>query len=252
MTPAPAPPNNALVARIWLATVGVLVFLRYRGEIGFIRAYHRWMIDHDVPRWARSFDVDIVLLLSGVALWAWLRKGCGARSGLLNDLGVSRDVASGCLAGLVIGAPMLGLAAVVGSVSFEPRFVRIVLTGPFTEEWFFRGLLVLACVRLARVRFWPLAILGGVLFGAVHVQWTASGVASGWLHGFVTLAGGIWYAWLARVWGHNLWVPIVAHMTMNLSSPWYGPDNGLWLEIGRLGTIALGTVWAVRRMGAAD
>jgi membrane protease YdiL (CAAX protease family) len=124
--------------------------------------------------------------------------------------------------------------------------VRIVATAPFVEEWFFRGVLVLAFVRLAGVSFWPTAIASGVLFGAVHVQWTADGFAQGWPHGLFTTAGGIWYAWLAREWGRNLWVVIVAHGLMNLASPWYGADNAIWHEIGRAATIALGTVMTIR------
>ena len=100
-------------------------------------------------------------------------------------------------------------------------------------------------MRLAGVSFWRTAIASGLLFGAVHVQWTADGLARGWPHGLVTLAGGIWYAWLARAWGRNLWVVVVAHALMNLSSPWYG-GGGLWLEVGRAATIALGTVMTIR------
>lgn len=251
MTAGPAPPHRSLVVRLWLAAIGVLVFLRYRSGIGFVQSYHGWLADRGVPRWARGLDNDLLLVLCGVVLWAWLKRGCGGRSGLLAGLGLRADIARGCLAGLAIGAPMLVLGAVTGGIFLEWRFVRIVVTGPFAEEWFFRGVLVLACVRLAGVRFWPVAIAGGVLFGAMHVQWSAAGLASGWPQGLATTAGGIWFAWLGRAWGSNLWVPVLAHATMNLASPWYGAGNGAWHETGRAATIALGTVLAVRRMRAA-
>ena len=70
---------------------------------------------------------------------------------------------------LLIG-PLTG-----GAIAFEWPMVRIVATAPFVEEWFFRGVLVLAFVRLAGVSFWPTAIVSGVLFGAVHVNpWTGA------------------------------------------------------------------------------
>jgi membrane protease YdiL (CAAX protease family) len=137
-------------------------------------------------------------------------------------------------------------AATGGAIAFEWPMVRVNATGPFAEEWFFRGALVLAFVRLAGVSFWPTAIVSGVLFGAVHVQWTGDGFAQGWPHGLVTTAGGIWYAWLAREWGRNLWVVIVAHALMNLVSPWYGTGNATWHAIGRGATIALGTTMTIR------
>ncbi len=107
-------------------------------------------------------------------------------------------VDAGCIVGLVI--VLLG-AVTGGAISFEWPMVRIDVTGPFVEEWFFRG--VLAFVRLAGVSFWPTAIMSGVLFGMVHVQWTGDGFAQGWPHGLLTTAGGIWFAWLAREWGCN-------------------------------------------------
>jgi membrane protease YdiL (CAAX protease family) len=84
------------------------------------------------------------------------------------------------------------------------------------------------------------------LFGLVHVQWTGDGFAQDWLHGLFTTAGGIWLAWVAREWGCNLWVVIVAHGLMNMASPWYGTDNAIWHVIGHGTSVALGTVMTIR------
>ncbi|MHC4341962.1 MAG: lysostaphin resistance A-like protein [Planctomycetota bacterium] len=251
MTTANASPprkTGLFVASIWLAVIGALVLLRYRGRIGLFRSFHEWLAESGVADWVRNSDNELLFVVFGVGLWAWMKRGSGGRSaGLLGDLGLGGPVARGCIVGLVIGLPYLLLGAVTGgAIAFEWPMVRVYATGPFAEEWFFRGVLVLAFVRLAGVSFWPTAIVSGALFGAVHVQWTADGFAQGWPHGLVTTAGGIWYAWLAREWGRNLWVVIVAHALMNLASPWYGTGNAAWHEIGRGATIALGTIMTIR------
>jgi membrane protease YdiL (CAAX protease family) len=260
MTTADAPPpgkTRLFAASIWLATISVLVLLRYRGRIGLVRSFHEWLAESGAADWVRNSDNDVLFVAFGVGIWAWMKRGSRGRSaGLLGDVGLHGGVARGCIVGLLIGLPMLLLGAVTGgAIAFEWPMVRIVATAPFAEEWFFRGMLVLAFVRLAGVSFWPTAIASGVLFGAVHVRWTGDGLAHGWPHGLVTTAGGIWYAWIAREWGRNLWVVIVLHGLMNLASPWYGPGNAAWLEIGRGLTIALGTIMTIRpawlRMGWA-
>ncbi len=246
---APTPGKTRLfVASIWLAAIGALVLLRYRGHIGLFRSFHEWMAESGAADWVRNSDNEVLFVVFGVGLWGLMKWGSGAHSaGLLGDLGLGGAVARGCIVGLVIALPMLLLGPVTGgAIAFEWPMVRIAVTGPFAEEWFFRGVLVLAFVRLAGVSFWPTAIVSGVLFGLVHVQWTGNGFAQGWPHGLYTTVGGIWFAWLAREWGRNLWIVIVAHGLMNLAASWYGTDNGIWLGIGCGTSIALGTVMTIR------
>jgi len=151
----------------------------------------------------------------------------------------------------VICLPMLVLGATMGEVRVEPRMVRVAVVGPFVEEWFFRGVLVLAMVRLTGVSFWKAAIVSGVLFGAVHVNpWSADGLATQWPHLLVTGAGGVWFAWLALSWGRNLWLVATAHALMNLVAPWYVGDTGtvgshLAFEVARALTITLGTTMTI-------
>lgn len=244
----PPKKRRLFAASIWVAVIGALALLRYRGSIGWVRSYHIWMSEAGAADWARSLDNDLLLVVFGIGLWAWMKRcGEGRSAGMLADLGLRGGVARGCFVGLVIALPMLLLGPMTGGAFlFKWSMVRIVAVAPFAEEWFFRGALVLAFVRLAGVSFWPAAIANGVAFGAVHVQWSADGIAQGWPHGLVTTAGGIWFAWLAREWGRNLWVVIVAHALMNLASPWYGTGNAIWHEIGRGSTIALGTVMTIR------
>lgn len=235
-------------ALVWIVVIATLVFLRYRGKIGWYLRLHAWADESGVPSFVPNLDNDILLVLLGLAIWATCaRVGHGRSKGLLDDMGLRRGLGRGVVVGVVMCIPMLVLGAIVGTVRFEPSMLRIALVAPFAEEWFFRAVVVLAMVRLMGTSFWLAAIVGGVLFGAVHVAWSAQGLADGWLRFLVTGVGGVWYAWLAREWGRNLWVVIVAHALMNLGAAWHGTDaHPLSFEFGRAATIALGTIMTIR------
>jgi membrane protease YdiL (CAAX protease family) len=240
---------------VWLSAIAMLVLIRYRGEIGPYKALHIWMNDAGWPSWVRNSDTELLLVLFGVVLYALLRSvGRGETRGFLSDIGLRHGVGKGVAVGVLTCLPILLGGLVLGlmedsTVFFVPKTIRGGLTGPIAEEWFFRGVLVVAMVRLVGTRFWSAAIVGGFLFGAVHVQWTGEGLARGWLALPITGAGGVWFAWLARKWSWNLFVPLTAHMLMNLAGQWYvGADHAfgsLYFEIGRALTIALGTVMAI-------
>jgi membrane protease YdiL (CAAX protease family) len=240
---------------VWLCAIAILAAIRYRGEIGPYKSLHIWMNDAGLPSWVRNSDTELLLLLFGSGLYALLRRvGRHESRGFLSDIGLRTGVLKGVAAGVVICLPIVlyGLVRGLmqeGTVFLSPKMVRIGLTGPIVEEWFFRGILVLAMVRLARTRFWLAAIVGALLFGAVHVQWTAEGLARGWPAFLATGAGGVWFAWLARQWSWNLLVPITAHMLMNTAATWYGGTDhtmgNIHFEIGRAATITLGTVMAI-------
>jgi len=249
---------------VWLAAIACLALVRYRGEVGFYRRLHVWAAESGMASWARNLDTEMWFVVLGVGIWGLMRYlGQGPRHsmGLLDDLGLKRGLWRGVAVGVAICLPMLALGAITGEVRFEPRMIRMGVIGPFVEEWFFRGVLVLALVRLTGVSFWAAAIVGGLLFGAVHVNpWSVDGFASGWPHLLVTGVGGVWFAWMARSWGRTLWVAVTAHALMNLASPWYRGETGaagsnVAFEVGRALTIALGTTMTIHprwfRMGWA-
>jgi len=245
--------NYALI--VWLLAVAVLALIRYRSAFGPYKSFHVWLDGLGVAAWVRNSDTEVLLFLLGVVLWRVMRTlGKGKTKGLLGDLGLSRGLIKGIAVGGVFCIPILAIGVVRGlmldgATFFEPKMIRIGFSGPFAEEWFFRGVLVLAMVRMVGVKFWTAAIVGALLFGLVHVQWTAEGFARGWPALLATGAGGVWFAWLANRWSRNLYVAITMHMLMNFVAPWYGGADhemgNLYFEAGRAGTIALGTVLTI-------
>lgn len=244
-------PRIVLAAIAWLAAVGVMVLIRYRGNFAPYMSFHRWLADLGLADWVRNTDTQALTIVGVVPIWLFLfLKIRSSSKGFLSDMGILRSPLHGFVVGLVIGLPMLLCGVVFGlDGSFEWKMLVTVVIGPFAEEWFFRGILVLAMVRLTGVNFWTAAIVNAFLFGAVHIQWSLQGVASGWGSFIATFAGGVWYAWLAREWSRNLWVVIFLHAFMNLAGYWYDGGHGaagsLLLNIGRGATIAFGTVMTI-------
>jgi len=126
-----------------------------------------------------------------------------------------------------------------------------VLIAPVVEEVFFRGLLVAVPVTVGGLRFWPTAIVSSLLFGALHVPWNDQLNGTHIWPFLITGCGGLWYAWLLWVFDWNRWTTIVLHSGINAA--WLifavaggATGDGLWSNLGRAATIALGTVIALR------
>ncbi len=235
----------------WLPGVGIgiaaLVFTRLRGEIPLWRRLHEMLRDLGVPDEVRNLDSQMILLLA-VALGARIAAG---RHQSLRSLGLWAPVRTGLLFGLLAGAPMF-LQGALSARGFELSMATVkgVLLAPLVEEVFFRGLLVAIPVRIGGIAFWPAAIASGLLFGSMHVSWT-DGVGAGELPVLlVTGIGGVWYAWLVRMFEWNLWTTISLHAVMNAAWQLFAISGdaagGLWPNVGRGLTIALGTVLALR------
>ena len=237
---------------VWLLATALLASIRYRGELGVYKSFHVWLAGLGAPGWLRNSDTELLMILLGVVLWNMMRFiGRGESQGLLCDIGLRCGAMKGIAVGGVICIPIVALGVVRGLMLddvtfFAPKMIRVGFSGPIAEEWFFRGVLVLAMVRIVGVKFWTAAIVGTVFFGLVHVQWTAEGLAHGWPAFLMTGAGGVWFAWLANRWSRNLYVSITMHMLMNLAAPWYGATDhwmgNTYFVVGWATTIALGTV----------
>lgn len=227
--------------------LAVFVFTRWRGQIPIYVALHTWWAELGVPATVRNLDAPLLMLAAAWLAIVVARAPGGARQGL--GLRGPRGPAL-TFAGLA-GAPMVLQAALASDgPQWSIAVLRGVLLAPFVEEVFFRGVLVGIPVRIGGFAFWPVAVVAGVLFGAMHVPWTNE-FTSGHVGVLAaTTAGGIWYAWLYCTLAWNLWATIGLHAVMN--GAWLvfdAADNaagGLWPNVGRGLTIAAGTLLALR------
>ncbi|MBX3462664.1 MAG: CPBP family intramembrane metalloprotease [Planctomycetes bacterium] len=234
--------------RLGLAiAIALFAFARLRGELSGYVAIHRWLAARGVPPELRQLDHSL-WIVGGALLAARLAWGRGRT---VHGLGLGGRFVPALRFALLAAAPMLLQGALASpGLPTDLGLVRGVLLAPLVEELFFRGALVAIPVRCGRLPFWPVAVLAGLLFGAMHVPWGAQfdpghlGVLA------ATTAGGIWYAWLLRAFDWNLWTTILLHAAMNAAWMVFAVADdaagGLWPNVGRGLTIAAGTALAVR------
>jgi membrane protease YdiL (CAAX protease family) len=229
--------------------MAVFVFTRLRGQIPAYIELHRWLAAVGVPDALRNLDGSLLLAVSCLcaARIAW------GRGGVCRGLGLAASFPAAFGFALASGLPMLLQAGITSSgIRLDSDIARGVLLAPVVEELFFRAVLVGITVRVGGRAFWPVAVLAAAIFGSVHVPWTS---AFGSQHIGVlaaTMAGGIWYAWILRSYDWNLWVTILLHAVMNGAWTIFGVADsaagGLWPNVGRGLTIAVGTALAIGRL----
>lgn len=136
----------------------------------------------------------------------------------LNILGLRQSAWKGLLFAfavtLLLGIVFALIAPLSDLATLVPRFLNYALFSPFAEEVLFRCFLFGLLYRVAKWRFLPAAILGAVIFGLGHLHQgntlaDAVGVFA------ITLAAGLWWAWMYVQWNFNAWVPIGLHVFMN-------------------------------------
>lgn len=256
-------------AALWLAACGVVVFARLRVHLNAYIDLHRDLASEGVPAWVLKLDYPLIMLapaLAGAAL-AWIGARDKQGQGPLGLLLLRLPLRGWLPVALIASAPMVIGGAVLmlmrGDRPVGGAFWSDVLLGvvraPIVEEVFFRGFMVALPAALLAVgaawtlrdkRFWVLATLSALVFGALHIEWSVSGLTGGWLTLLVTAAGGVWYAWLMRSW-RSVLVPLVLHAGMNLG--WVLMDTeggagggGLLENLLRAATIAAGTLLTIR------
>ncbi|MCK5944377.1 MAG: CPBP family intramembrane metalloprotease [Planctomycetes bacterium] len=232
------------------AGVAVTIVRLPRLVPGYAELYD-WLFANVHPLAAAALPSALLVLASLI-----VARIAAGRGNTLAALGLRAPLLPGVLLGVLIGLPMLLQAPFSSNgTRFEIGLAHGIVTAPVNEEIFFRGMLVLVPVYVGGNRFWPFAIGAGLLFGAMHVPWDER-LSTGHIGTFVaTTAGGIWYAWLLRCFDRNLWLTISLHATMNAAWAVFRVSEdaagGVWPNLGRAGTIALGTVLAVRRLRRA-
>lgn len=82
----------------------------------------------------------------------------------------------------------------------------LVVLAPLGEELVFRGMLLRGLMR--RLRFWPAAVISGLLFAAAHIDAYIL-----WPRAITLTATGIALAWLYR--RRGFWAAVTAHATVN-------------------------------------
>lgn len=224
-----------------------LAAVRLRDRVPFWVDLHGWLREHGVPPPLRHLDAPLLLLAASL-LASRLAAGRGRA---LHALGLCAPVRQGLAFGLLAAVPM-GAQAALASDGLQFGWVLLhgAVAMPLAEEVLFRGVLVAIPVALGGCRFWPAAMLSGLLFGSLHVPWSQQ-LSAGDLPVFaVTTVGGVWYAWLCRALQWNLWATIGLHAAMNAAWLLTGVADDaagrLWPNVGRGATIALGTVLALR------
>lgn len=265
--PARQAPHFIVILTIaWTLALAAVVAARFRGQWTAVKVFHSWLNERGVPSYIRNFDSLILFALASF-LGAWLvaRWWGGSVTGLLvlrrGGRGWEKMVPLALLP-MVVGGLVLGLTRSTTQPSLAdtiPKVVGGVIRAPIAEELLFRGLLVGVCAAALGWRgpkFWTNALLAAVLFAVTHVSWNVQAAASGWPTLLVTLAGGLWYAWLLARWG-SLWVPMTLHAGMNLG--WLlaeaggGAGGGGWIEnLLRAATITIATWWTIRATRAAS
>ena len=202
----------------------------------------RWTMPH-------AFSVACVMIpvLGMVAL---------GRRDVLSALGLTRFDGRGCavaalgslamLAGLAMGAPGAPVVDVGGVFDGAVK-------PALTEELLFRGFAFGVLFRIARWRFPAAMLTTGAIFGSFHLPSAILGghLDQAWGAAVLTGVGGCWFAWLYARWSFSLWVPITAHLAMNLWWSLYtaGPTavgGGPGATWGRVATIAIITIATVK------
>lgn len=174
------------------------------------------------------------------------------RKNLLVNLGLDKGFKRGLVFAFIATLPMLvGYAIVSGfdwNISLE-SFMYGCVQASFTEEVLFRAFLFGLLYRKAGWSLAAAALFDGVVFGVLHI-YQGDTVMEAAMIFLASSAGGMWFSWLFKEWGWNLWVPIFLHFFMNFY--WTGFEmaenaaGGLWANVFRVMTIAFTVVVTTR------
>ncbi|MEM9918160.1 MAG: CPBP family glutamic-type intramembrane protease [Bacteroidota bacterium] len=225
---------------ISLVVIGTFLLIDYQMDI---YSYFGISIPKGYTRFYLYHSICLMSVLGATALLFGLRN-------TLSALGLDKGMARGMGYGFLFTLPMFLGYAVTGQWQGIDGFWRLVnvFIGASMEEVVYRGFLFGLLFRKAKWGFLAAVLLNALIFGTAHLyQGQTFGQTAGIF--MVTLAGGIWFAWLYIEWENNLWIAISLHFFMNLAWKLFAMDNtalGDWgANLFRIMTIALSIVFTL-------
>ncbi len=170
------------------------------------------------------------VVVVNAALLAWYVAPAVALVALLHgrgavwqELGLARGWLGANVAALLLALPMLVGYGLLGTLAAPalPAVLVNQLRAAVREEIFYRAFVFGQLFRHGGWGFGPAVAISALVFAARHLAQAATP-----LHGLaifgVTLAGGVWFAWLFVEWGDNLWIAIGLHWWMNVAWEGFG------------------------------
>jgi uncharacterized protein len=241
----------------WMPAVAVLIALALSTQTGEIG---RALMPE--PPFGLAITRTTLVALFDVALLLGAVRLAGVRPGpAWGSVGLSGAPVRGpLLAALAIFAPATVIAHVLagGVAPIELQsFAWGAIGAPVSEEILYRGLALGVMVRICGLPFWPSLFAPALIFGLAHL-WQGETLADTLGVVAITGIGGLFFGWLWRAWGWNLWPPILAHAGLNalwslydLGSNAVGGLEGNLLRIGVIIGWIVATLLFVRRVGGA-
>ena len=217
----PAPPG--VLWRI-LSPIGAVI-LAFALLIVGAGALSATDLSNDASAAILSFVTSLLLLVFGVELWRRLpehnRRWAVARKGrpraalaLGVGVGFGIIIAAGAIiiAGQALDPVVKRRLAEIDDIGTQPwqlvlTITALVVLAPLGEELLFRGLLLRGLAR--RMRFWPAAIVSGILFASAHADSYYL-----WPRAIALIGTGVALAWVYRRRGY--WASVTAHATVNI------------------------------------
>jgi membrane protease YdiL (CAAX protease family) len=162
--------------------------------------------------------VNAALLAWYVVPAAALVAGLHGRGAIWRELGLARGWLGANAAALLLALPMLAGYGLLGTLAAQalPSTLVDQLRAALREEIFYRGFLFGQLFRHGGWGFAPAVAISSLVFAARHLAQAATPLQGLAIFG-VTLAGGVWFAWLFVEWGYNLWIAIGLHWWMNVA-----------------------------------
>lgn len=248
--------QNQFIA-VALITFAIAVFSRSIAQS--VGPYWAWVQSLPDPiRWLEQPTRWTLICIAGL----WVAHRARPRE-VPKQFGLTASPWTGLAVTFIACSPMLVIPAIlalfgIGGIRADFSWVEDLAYGaiiwPLGEEILFRGYAFRQLHRYGRIGLWPAAILIGVIFGVLHLgQAAVKDLPLAGELGAVAIVsiGGILFAWLFAKWDDNLWVPLGAHLFMNLWWSVFGAGDspvGGWLgNIARVLAVVLLIVITLRR-----